>query len=446
MKLRILRQASLDTDVCANVMLHSASATDSEVPASVISGSVFGNSTAESTFKSTAYEVQHTMPLSDTTVDEALATSSASSGKLELSSTSEPVELQTFSSITPTSVSSTLQCSKHHTEQPAEHNATFTSALFSVELAEVSTLETEVPSLASSVEVPSMSTPRLASVPSPQPGYFLLSFEPWAASAVHLLTTEAVVVTVSGFVPSTRLPPWDKRPPPWPDPAEWMISVSSFCDWVKTKCCHHCGEIETFVLFILCYFKADILLQHLAHSVLWLSATVSLVPSQVGRNSSIVMWILQLQLRLERLNVLGRSMTVQLLHQRLVLPLHQLATSLQLERHLVLLLHQLLLQLQLQSQVLSHQLQVLPVVERQKSQTSFFPDDTFETCGCTSVTSPENAYDGTTNDFECVKDSAAVEAGNLGDIVNLVNERSSIAEKLVQVPHHRPLVVYLQVI
>ena len=171
--------------VYAYLRLPPVSAGDSEVQVPVNDGSVFGCHPTGPTFKSIAYEVPHTMPLSDTAVNETHATSSASAGKLESSSTSEPVDLKAFFITTPASVSSIVQCG----EQSAKHDATVNPALFPVELAEASALKLEVPRLASIVEVPSMSIPHLASDSSPQPGYCIFSSDSWAAYAVHLLTS-----------------------------------------------------------------------------------------------------------------------------------------------------------------------------------------------------------------------------------------------------------------
>ena len=71
------------------------------------------------------------------TSQEALSIYKAASKKLVSSSTSELVELETFSSTTHTSVSTTVQCD----EGSAKLDTTVTPTLFPVELAEVSALK-----------------------------------------------------------------------------------------------------------------------------------------------------------------------------------------------------------------------------------------------------------------------------------------------------------------
>ena len=71
------------------------------------------------------------------TSQEALSIYKAASKKLVSSSTSELVELETFSSTTPESISTTAQCD----EGSAKLDTTVTPTLFPVELAEVSALK-----------------------------------------------------------------------------------------------------------------------------------------------------------------------------------------------------------------------------------------------------------------------------------------------------------------
>ena len=72
-----------------------------------------------------------------------------------------------------------------------------------------------------------------------------------------------------------------------------------------------------------------------------------------------------------------------------------------------------------------------PTCGKTEVSNVLLPEDAVETSGCSTVTTPGNAYDGTTDIFECVKDPAVfLDTRKHEIIVSNDYDRSSIVEKL----------------